>query len=208
MSEDRDEVVVFEDLALDLLGERLPLSGLVGGHVSVELRVEILYANPIGGELAATFEIRFIPVGPAGADAGAVHDDLDPGPFLHPALLPLQENRPLHDLELRANADRLQLRDDALAARIIVGHGGEPVDVEAIGVAGFLHQLLCFGNVAGELRPFERVLHVVIDPVAADPSHPPGFGVVDGLAVDRQAHRLAHPFVMKRALRIQKTREL
>src|SRR6266853_6528325 len=102
----------------------------------------------------AAFEVRLIPIGPARADAGAVHDDLNTGPFLQPALLALQENTPLHDLELRANADRLQLRDDALAARIIIRRGGEPVDVEAIGVASFLHQLLCVGNGAGELRPF------------------------------------------------------
>src|SRR5260370_31083820 len=39
MAEDRNEVVVLEDLALDLLGQRLPLSSLVRCHILVELGI-------------------------------------------------------------------------------------------------------------------------------------------------------------------------
>src|SRR6266851_54251 len=49
VAEDRDEVVILQDLALDLFGERLALGRLVGGQIFVELGVEFAYAYPVGG---------------------------------------------------------------------------------------------------------------------------------------------------------------
>src|SRR5260370_20315077 len=49
VAEDRDEVIILQDLALDLFGERLAFDRLVGGQIFVELGVEFAYANPVGG---------------------------------------------------------------------------------------------------------------------------------------------------------------
>ncbi len=51
------------------------------------------------------------------------------------------------------DADRLELRDDALAARVVIRHRGHPIDVEAVGIAGLGHQLLGLGDVVLPFRP-------------------------------------------------------
>src|SRR5882672_1357322 len=71
-----------------------------------------------------------------------IQNHLHAGPFLEPALQPFHKNAALHGLQFGADADRLQLRDDALAARIIVRYRRHPVDIEAIRITGLCHQLL------------------------------------------------------------------
>src|SRR4029077_409236 len=142
VAEYRDKVVVLEDPALDLFGQRLSFGGIVGCEVSIVFGVEVAHAERIGGEEATAFEIRLIPVGPARANAGAGEDDVDPGPFLYSALPPLGVDGALQDLELATDANGLELRENALAPRIIWRRRSQPVHFEAIGIAGFCHQFL------------------------------------------------------------------
>src|SRR5262249_23054464 len=116
VAEYRDEVEVLEDFPLDLRRQILPLLAVSRGEVCLELVVQLRHAVAVlVVEAAATHE-RVVPGRPGTADTGGVHDDWDTGPLLHPALQPLQKDSALHDLELRADADALQLRDDALTA--------------------------------------------------------------------------------------------
>src|SRR5262249_443851 len=154
------------------------------------------------------FEIRLVPIGPACPDARAIENDLEPGPLLQPTLLPLQENSPLHHLEFGADTDILQLRNDALATRVVGWRGAESVNCEAVGIAGLLHELLGFWQVALELWPLDSILHVVVNPVAADFPHAASFGVVHGASVDGQAHGLPHALVVERVLGVLEAGEL
>ena len=113
-----------------------------------------------------------IPVGPATADPRPVENHLQAGPLLQPRLL-LLVNAPLHDLQPGPDADVPQLRDDALAARIVCRCRGEPIDVEAVGIACLAHQLFGPSQVALKLRPVDGILHVVVDPIAVDLPSPP-----------------------------------
>src|SRR5207247_536500 len=116
LAEHRDEIVIVENLPLDFLGKRLSLGGIVGGEVAFVLGVELIHANGVGGDETAAFEVRLVPIGPARTDAGAGEDDIDPGPLLDPGLPPLIEDGAFEDLELAADADGLELRQNALAA--------------------------------------------------------------------------------------------
>jgi len=49
-----------------------------------------------------------------------------------------------------------------------------------------------------------RIRHRRLNPVAADPSHPAAFGVVDRLAVDGEAHASADALVVNGPLRVLK----
>src|SRR5215471_11978612 len=109
VAEHRHEIVVLEDRALDLLRQSLALLGLLRCQVLVVLGIEFFDAELVGGEHAAAFEVRLVPIGPAGADSCAGEDDVDAGPLLYPTLLPLLINRSLQSLQPGANADRLQL---------------------------------------------------------------------------------------------------
>ena len=73
--EHQDEIIILQDLVLDLLGQRLTLSGLIGFEALLVFGVEL-----VGGERSAAFELRFLPIGPAGADAGAGQEDVDARP--------------------------------------------------------------------------------------------------------------------------------
>src|SRR5260370_15482949 len=117
MAEHRDEVVVLEDFPLDLFGQSFALVRLVGCEVFFVLGVEIFNAELVGGEHAAAFELRLVPIGPARANAGAGEDDVDPGPLLHPALPALEADGPLQSLQPGPDADCLELRADRLAGR-------------------------------------------------------------------------------------------
>ena len=86
VAEHRNEIVILEDPALDFLGQLFALGGLHRGDILLELGVEILDADRIRDELAAAFEQRLVPIGPARADTGASEDDVDPGPLLQAAL--------------------------------------------------------------------------------------------------------------------------
>ena len=78
--EHQDEIIILKDLALDLLGQRLTLSGLIGFEALLVFGVELLDAELVGREHSAAFEPRFLPIGPAGADAGAGQEDVDARP--------------------------------------------------------------------------------------------------------------------------------
>ncbi len=56
-------------------------------------------------------------------------------------------------------------------------------------------------------RPLERVLDVVVDPVAVDNAEAGGFGLVDRVSVDSEADRLAHALVVERVLRVLEPRK-
>jgi hypothetical protein len=73
------------------------------------------------------------------------------------------------------------------------------------GVTGFCHQLFGLADIVLPFRPRQAVFDIVVDPVAVDPPQPVAFGLVYRIAVDREAHRLAHPLVVKRAFRVLKT---
>ncbi len=208
MAEDRDEIVLLEDRPLDVLSDLLAFGTVIGGEVFLEFIVELGDAEEILRLKAAAFEHRIVPVRPAAADASGVEDDLDPGPFLESALHLFQEHPALHHLELRADADGLQLRDDALSPRIVIWHRRYPVDIEPVREARLRHQLLGLGHVLLPFRPIHAVLDVVVDPVAVDPAHAVAFGLVDRIAIDSQAYRLAHPLVVERVLGILEAREL
>src|SRR5215475_4387170 len=92
VAEHRDQVVVLENPALDLLGELLALGRVDRPLVLVELAVEILDADAIAGVEAAALEVAFVPERPAPADPGAVEDDLGPRKLLEAALEPLEKD--------------------------------------------------------------------------------------------------------------------
>src|SRR6266850_3516120 len=117
VAEHRDQVVVLEDPALDLLGQLLALGRVDRALVPLELGVEVLHAQAVARVEPTALEVALVPERPAAADAGAVQDDLHPGPVLEPALQALQEDAPLHGLQPAADADLAELRDDALAPR-------------------------------------------------------------------------------------------
>ena len=73
---------------------------------------------------------------------------------------------------------------------------------------GIFEELAGFLQVALKLRPLDAVLHVVVDPVARRLSQAAGFRLIESTAVNSQAHRLAHPFVVEGVLGIVETREL
>ena len=207
MAEHRDEVVIIEDLALDLFGQPLSLGGIIGSEIAIVFGVEVLHAKRIGGQEAAAFEVRLVPIGPAGADAGAGEDDVDPGPLLEAGLQPLCEDATLQGLEPAADTDRLELRQDPLAARIVNGYRSQPINLEAVRIAGFGQQFFGLGDIVRPIRTVDRILHVVIDPVAVDLPHSGALGLVYRLPVDSQAHRLAHAFVVERVVGILETGE-
>src|SRR5262249_24738215 len=78
------------------------------------------------------------------------------------------------------DADLAKLRDDTLAARIERGHGRHPVYVEPVRKSRLAHQLLRSLDVALELGPLDRILHVVVDPVARRLAQSPRLRFVHG----------------------------
>src|SRR5216683_7428875 len=91
VTEDRDEVVVLQDLALDLGGQAFPF-GVVGrGEIFAELAVELRHAVAIPAVEAVAFNIGIVPVRPGSTDAASIHNDLDPRPLLQTALHLLEE---------------------------------------------------------------------------------------------------------------------
>jgi hypothetical protein len=92
------------------------------------------------------------------------------------------------------------LRDDALAARVIIGQRCHPIDIEAVRKTRLGHQLLGLRDVVLPFRPRHAVFDVVVDPIAVDPAEPVAFSLVHRVAVDRQTDRLAHALVVKRVL--------
>src|SRR5262249_47828764 len=143
---------------------------------------------------------------PSGTDAGAGEQDIDPGPLLHPALLPLLVDRPLEGLHLAADAESaLQLRQNALAARIVWRRRCQPVIGETVGVAPFGHQLLGLADVARPFRPIERIFYIVVYPVAVDAAEAGTFGLVHRIAIDGETDGLAHALIVKRILRVLET---
>ena len=84
----------------------------------------------------------------------------------------------LQRLQPGADADRLQLRDDALTARVVGRRRDQPVDVEPVGMAGLGHQLFCLGDIVLPFRPRHSVFDVVVDPIAVDPAETVAFGLV------------------------------
>src|SRR4030095_11158573 len=180
VAEHRHEIIVFEDAALDLLGELLSLSGIDRALVQLELGVEVLDADAVARVEAAALEVTFVPERPASRDPDALEDDLGSGELLEPALEPLEEDAPLHGLQLGADADLPELRDDALAPRVERGYRRDPVHVETVRIARLAQQVLGLLHVALELGPLDRVLDVVVDPVAGHLSHARGFRLVHG----------------------------
>src|SRR5438132_519908 len=75
-------------------------------------------------------------------------------------------------------------------------------------IARLAQELLGLLHVAGELGPLDRVLDVVVDPVARRLAHPSGLRLVHAPPVDGQAHRFAHALVAERVLRILETGKL
>src|SRR5262249_34607053 len=198
---------VLEDLPLDLRRQSLPLLAVSGGEVLLELVVQCRHAVAVLAIEAAASHKRVVPVRPGAADTGSVHDDLDSGPLLHPALQPFQKDPALHDLELRAYAYALKLRNDALAARIIIRNWCYPVDIEAIGKTGFCHQLLGLGDIVLPFRPFQPVLDLIVYPVAVDPPDRVAICLVDRVSVDCKAYGLPHALVVERAVGVLKAGE-
>src|SRR5919197_757087 len=105
VAEDRHQIVVLKNRALDLLRQLFALGRIDGALVLVELAVEILHADPIARVEAAALEMAFVPERPAPGDAHAVEDHLHAGPLLETALQALEEDPALHGLEPGANAD-------------------------------------------------------------------------------------------------------
>src|SRR4051812_29548020 len=68
VTEDRNEIVVLENLALDLLGELLALGAVDRVHVGLELGIERGDADAVLDVEAAALEPSLIPVRPAAAD--------------------------------------------------------------------------------------------------------------------------------------------
>src|SRR5206468_5900825 len=180
VAEHGHEVVVFQDAALDLFGELLSLRGIDRPLVLVELGVEVLHADAIASVEAAALEVALVPERPASRDPDAVQDHLDAGPLLEPALQSLEEDAPLHGLEPAADADLAELRDDALAPRVERGQRRDPVHVEPVGIARLAQELLGLLDIALELGPLDRVLDVVVDPVAGRLAHSPRLRLVHG----------------------------
>src|SRR2546427_1623149 len=202
VAEHRHEVVVFQNAALDFLGEPLSLCRIDRPLVLVELRVEVLHADAVARVEAAALEVAFVPERPASRDPDAVQDDLGPRKLLEAALEPLEEDAALHGLEPAADTDLTQLRDEALAPRVERGERRDPVHVEPVRVARLAQELLGPLHVAWELGPLDPVQDVVVDPVARRLAHPTRLRLVHGPPVDSQAHRLAHALVAERVLRI------
>src|SRR6266446_8292349 len=92
VAEHRDQVVVLEDPALDLLGELLALGRVDRSLVLVELAVEVLHTDTITRVEAPALEVAFVPEGPASRDPDALEDDLGSGKLLESALQPLEED--------------------------------------------------------------------------------------------------------------------
>src|SRR5438132_8254997 len=196
------QIVVLENRALDLLGELLALRRVDRPLVLIELAVEVLHADAVARAEASALEVALVPERPASRDPDAVQDDLGPGKLLETALEPLEEDAALHGLEPAANADLTKLRDEAFAPRVERGQRRDPVHVEPVRIAGLAQELLGLLDVARELGPLDRVLDVVVDPVAGRFAHPSRLGLVHAPAVDGQAHRLAHALVVERILRV------
>src|SRR5262249_30074962 len=131
-----------------------------------------------------------------------------PRPVFEPALEPLQEDTALHGLQPRPDADLTKLRDHAFAAGIERRDRRHPLHVETVREPRLAHQLLRSLAGARELRPLDRVLHAVVDPVARGLAQPPRLRLVDGPPVDGQAHRFASPLVVKRILGVLESGEL
>ena len=172
------------------------------------MRVEVLHADAVARVEAAALEVALVPEGPASPDASAVQDDLGAGKLLEAALQPLEEDAALHGLQPAADADLAQLRDDALAPRVERGQRRDPVHVEPVRIARLAQELLGLLHVARELGPLDRVLDVVVDPVARRLAHPRRLRLVHGPPVDGQADRLAHALVAERILRVLEAGEL
>src|SRR5262249_34391934 len=132
VAEHRHEIVVFQDPALDLLGQPLTLGGIDRSLVLLELGVEILHADAVACVEAAALDEGLVPEGPAPRDPGRLEDDPAPGPALEPALQPLQVDASLHGLEPGPDADLAKLGDDPLAAGVERRHRGDPVHLEAV----------------------------------------------------------------------------
>src|SRR5215467_1868067 len=207
MAEDRHEIMIFEDLALNLPGQSLTLVAIGRGEIPVEFRIKLRYAVAVPAVEAAAPHEGIVPVRPSAADPGGVHDDLHPGPLLEPALQPLQKHAAFYRLQPRADADRLQLGNDALAARIIVRHRRDPIDIEAVRITGLGHQLFGLGHIVLPFRPRHAVFDIVVDPIAVDLPQAVAFGLVDRAAIDGEADGLAHALVVKRVLGILKAGE-
>src|SRR3954447_16673572 len=71
----RHEVVVLQDAALNFFGQLLALVTIERFLILLEFRVEVLHADHVLGLKTAAFEHTFVPVGPAAAYAGRVHDN-------------------------------------------------------------------------------------------------------------------------------------
>src|SRR6266850_5813768 len=88
MAEHRDQVIVLEDPALDLLGQLLALRGVDRALVLVKLAVEVLHADAVARVEPAALEVALVPERPAPRDPGALEDDLGARKFLESALQP------------------------------------------------------------------------------------------------------------------------
>src|SRR5712692_3563398 len=99
VAEHRDQVVVLEDPALDLLGQLLALRRIGRALVLVELAVEVLHADAVARIEPAALEVAFVPERPAPSDAGAVQDDLGPLKLFEPGLQTLEVDATLHGLQ-------------------------------------------------------------------------------------------------------------
>src|SRR5678816_1328404 len=142
VAEHGHEIVVFQDAALYLLGELLPLRGVDRPLVLVELDVEVLHADAVARAEASALEVALVPERPASRDPHAVEDDLGSGELLEPALQLLEVDAALHGLEPAANADLAELRDDALAPRVERGDRRDPVHVEPVRIARLAEEVL------------------------------------------------------------------
>src|SRR5262245_13953593 len=136
-------------------------------------------------------------------------DVLHDGPIAGKSLSALtnlsSEGGTFQRLEFAADPDRAKVGEDALA-HIEVGYKGhEPIELQAVGVAGLRQHLFRLLDV--ELR-HRQILSITLQGVAilwADPVSPNladalGFLSHQELPVDGQTHRLTHTLVMKRTL--------
>src|SRR6516165_5076537 len=100
VAEDRDEIIILDDLTLNVFCQSLALVAVDRGEVLIEFVVELPHTVAVLAIEAAAAHEGIVPVGPGAAHARRVHDDLHTRPLLEAALQPLQKDAALHRLHL------------------------------------------------------------------------------------------------------------
>jgi hypothetical protein len=180
-----------EDL-LDLVHELLALLHVGLARLALEEVLDL--GDDAGGVDAILAHVRFQPRGRVAAGAGDADDHV-----LQFLLAPRRrQGRALQRAHPGFDPDVLEVGDERLAHRVVRGPRGEVAGVEPVRVACLGQQLLRARLVVGiGLEELAELQHAR-DQRARREREPERLGLVERLAVDGEARRLAHALVVPR----------